>query len=172
VRSWRDAYRSQLPREYLDSLSVPAREESWRRRIASAPADERPFWIAAVRDRIVGFINTGPSRDDDAQSGTAEIYSIYVDPDCWDKGIGTRLLQRAVHDLRRHGYELAALWCLGANSRARGFYERAGWKADGATKKETIGGVETEEVRYKLPLLADPLAANPARRVSTGRASI
>jgi hypothetical protein len=40
---------------------------------------------------------------------------------------------------------------LSTNARARGFYERMGWRADGETRAETIG-VEVEETRYSLDL--------------------
>ena len=154
VRSWQHAYRGQLPQTYLDGLSASMREESWRRAIRLAPAAERPFWVAEAEGEIVGFISSGPSRDEDAPPDTAEIYAIYVDPECWAKGIGTTLLQHAVRDLRRHGYRVATLWCLATNEQAKSFYERARWRADGTTKRETVGGIETEEVRYRLPLAA------------------
>jgi ribosomal protein S18 acetylase RimI-like enzyme len=154
VRSWQQAYRGQLPQSFLDSLSVADRADSWRRWLASTPAADRPFWVAEVARAVVGFVTTGPSRDEDAPPGTSEVYAIYVAPECWEKGIGSRLLEHAVHDLRRHGYAAATLWCLGTNAQARGFYERARWRTDGATKREVIGGVETEEVRYRLALAA------------------
>jgi ribosomal protein S18 acetylase RimI-like enzyme len=159
VRSWRAAYRGQLPQAYLEGLSISAREASWRRRVEMAPPTEQPFWVAEVDGRIVGFVATGPSRDDDAPSGTAEVYALYVDPDCWEKGIGTGLLDHAVRDLRRHDYREATLWCLSTNQQARSFYERAKWRFDGATKRESLGGTETEEVRYRLPLGTSPLPA-------------
>jgi ribosomal protein S18 acetylase RimI-like enzyme len=161
VRSWQQAYRGQLPQSFLDALSVSDRAESWRHWLATAPVSaDRPFWVAEAAGRVVGFITTGPSRDDDAVRGTSEVYAIYVDPDCWEKGIGTSLLERAVHDLRRHGNTLATLWCLASNKQARSFYERAKWRADGATKREVVGGVETEEVRYRLTLAASAVSAH------------
>ncbi len=149
IRSWREAYQGQVPQGYLDSLSVAAREASWRRRLEMAPPTEQPFWVAEVDGRIVGFVATGPSRDDDAPAGTAEVYALYVDPDCWAKGIGTNLMDHAVRDLRRHGYDHATLWCLASNQQARSFSERAKWRFDGMTKRETFAGADLEEVRYR-----------------------
>ncbi len=34
------------------------------------------------------------------------------------------------------------------NERARRFYERGGWRPDGARKVESIGGRELPELRY------------------------
>jgi hypothetical protein len=39
-----------------------------------------------------------------------------------------------------------------ANARARRFYARAGWTADGSAKLEDIAGVPVTEVRYRRPL--------------------
>ena len=35
-------------------------------------------------------------------------------------------------------------------ARARAFYERLGWQADGAVEPDMIGDVEVLEVRYRL----------------------
>jgi hypothetical protein len=42
----------------------------------------------------------------------------------------------------------AVLWVLAQNERARRFYERGGWHADGVTRAGSIGPVETLQVRY------------------------
>ncbi len=41
------------------------------------------------------------------------------------------------------------LWALGSNDRARWFYERQGWKLDGATKDDDRGEVVLFELRYR-----------------------
>jgi hypothetical protein len=40
------------------------------------------------------------------------------------------------------------LWVAEANPRARRFYEREGWTADGGVKIEEFGGRPLREVRY------------------------
>ena len=51
-------------------------------------------------------------------------------------------------ELERRGFRNATLWVLASNDRARRFYEREGWEADGATKVDEFGTVEMREVRY------------------------
>jgi RimJ/RimL family protein N-acetyltransferase len=41
---------------------------------------------------------------------------------------------------------------LESNARARRFYDRAGWTADGSAKQEEIAGSPVTEVRYRRPL--------------------
>jgi hypothetical protein len=49
----------------------------------------------------------------------------------------------------RAEYASATLWVLEDNPRARAFYERAGWAADGDWKAEQRFGVRAAEVRYR-----------------------
>jgi RimJ/RimL family protein N-acetyltransferase len=46
-------------------------------------------------------------------------------------------------------FDAATLWVLADNRRARRFYELAGWRPDGASKRGEIGGRELTELRYR-----------------------
>jgi ribosomal protein S18 acetylase RimI-like enzyme len=142
IRTWRVAYRHAYPPDELDAL--PIDPERWRARLAVPP----PGWSTFVcedGDAVVGFASVGPSRDEDA---LGEVYAIYVDPDAWSTGAGRALM--AVAEARlRDDYDGALLWVLEDNPRARRFYERAGWAADGIRKAEERFGVRAPEVRYR-----------------------
>jgi ribosomal protein S18 acetylase RimI-like enzyme len=157
VGTWREAYRELLPAEYLDALSVESRERYWADELHVLPADRRP-WLADTDVGIVGFACSGPSRDEGAAFSTGEVYAHYVMPECWDKGVGRNLLHHAERDLLQHGYDEATLWVLADNARARGFYDVAGWHADGAVKLDRIGEREVAEVRYRRTLDSSRLA--------------
>lgn len=151
VATWREAYRDIMPTEFLDELSVDATESRWRDSLRSA-AGNRRMQVAESGGQVVGFVAAGVPRDEPAQPLTGEVYAIYVLPDCWDRGAGRQLLAAAEQDLIDLGYEAAELWVLADNQRARTFYERVGWQADGGTKKDTFGGREVTEVRYRVAL--------------------
>ena len=150
VASWKTAYRGLMPDSVLDGLFVPKRAEMWRRIISE---QKFPLRVAEQDDRIVGLVNFGPARDPDAPALTGEILAIYVDPDLWHEGIGRELLRAALSELKSAGFNEATLWVLDSNSRARIFYEQAGFSVDGATKTEIVGdSVAIQEVRYRRPL--------------------
>jgi GNAT superfamily N-acetyltransferase len=86
---------------------------------------------------------------DEAEEG--EVVGLYVDPSWWDRGLGVRLLEAVLEDLRDGGARSARLWVLEHNARARGMYERRGWVADGATRSVSTAG-DVIELRYRLPL--------------------
>jgi ribosomal protein S18 acetylase RimI-like enzyme len=151
VRSWQQAYRGQLPEDYLEGLSVARREAGWRNELEVIPAERHP-WIAESDDGIAGFVAAGASRDADADQATGEVYAIYVDPDCWNRGIGRNLLVQAQRDLKQGGYHGATLWVLASNEQARRFYEAAGWRLDGGAQTIELGGATLEEIRYRREL--------------------
>jgi len=149
VGTWRDAYRGLVPDELLAALSVERRKGFWQREIELAVSDHRP-WIATCEETIVGFAHAGISRDDAAPGTTGEVYAIYVDPACWNRGIGRDLLDHAVRDLQAHGFGRATLWVLRENARARDFYEKQGWRPDGTERHEERLGSMLSEVRYAI----------------------
>jgi ribosomal protein S18 acetylase RimI-like enzyme len=151
VRTWQQAYDRLLPDAFLKALNIEARERYWANEIAVLPPERRP-WVAETQAEVVGFVSAGPSRDDDAAGATGEVYAIYVLPECWDRGVGRNLFDRAERDLIQHGYDVATLWVLDSNQRARRFYEAAGWYTDGASKVDRLGEIELSEVRYRLEL--------------------
>jgi ribosomal protein S18 acetylase RimI-like enzyme len=150
VCTWQSAYREIIPDEVLDALSVEQRAGRWDEILRGG---QTLNWIAAVDRRIVGFAGVGPGRDADAAAGsTGELYALYVSTGCWRQGVGQALCQRAFTSLVELGYREVTAWVLADNARARAFYERIGLRRDGAEKKESYGGRELREVRYRTGL--------------------
>lgn len=153
VRAWQWAYRGQLPDTFLDSLSetVDGREAR-RRDVLAHPESDQRTWVADVSGQVVGFADSGPSRDDDAAAATAELYAIYLDQSALGTGVGRALMQRVTDDLRQRHYRTAVLWVLDTNTLARRFYEAAGWSLDGSAKTDEVQSVILREVRYRIDL--------------------
>jgi GNAT superfamily N-acetyltransferase len=151
VASWKAAYRGLMADSVLDGLSVPKRAEMWRRIVAE---QKFQLLVAEHDDRIIGLVDFGSARDPDAVPGlTGGILAIYVDPNHWHEGIGRGLLEAALLELKSAGFSEATLWVLDSNSRARIFYEQAGFSVDGATKSGIVGdNAAIQEVRYRRPL--------------------
>ena len=103
--------------------------------------------------RVNLLVGAGPCEDDDLGPSVGQVYAIYLVAECWGRGIGRDLLQRAETDLGSAGYQGASLWVLTTNDRARRFYEAAGWRPDGTHKIEPFGGAELDEIRYRKQLL-------------------
>ncbi|MDO8364023.1 MAG: GNAT family N-acetyltransferase [Actinomycetota bacterium] len=148
VAAWLAAYRGLMPDEYLDSLTVEQRTEMWRQGLER---ELRPgfgrFVAESAEGVVIGFVIVGPESGADG-AARGEVFAINVDPSAWVGGAGSRLLTEGVSTLAAQGWPTAVLWVHPANARARGFYERRGWAADGAERIDEVLGVVVPEVRY------------------------
>ncbi len=150
VAAWRWAYAGLLDDALLAGLDVDASRRLWER----VAGEGRNTLLVAERDgAIVGFVAAGRSRDADAPDATGEIYAIYLLRDVQGTGVGGALMAAALAALAAAGHTRATLWVLGSNELARSFYERGGWRPDGAERTEREhDGEPTKELRYHRPL--------------------
>jgi GNAT superfamily N-acetyltransferase len=109
-------------------------------------------FVAELDGRIVGFAGTSVPTDPGYPAATAELDTIYLVPDAWQRGIGRRLMARALDDLAARGFSAAILWVLAGNGRGRRFYEARGWQPDGHAQMLDFDGSAVEEVRYRVDL--------------------
>lgn len=125
VAAWRTAYRGLIDDATLDGLSVAARLAMWEELLADPPADR--FLLIAESDRrgTVGFIDAGrlPAGDDVAFD--AELFAIYLLAEFRGRGIGTRLVRKAVEKLQSLGCRSLRLDVL-RDSPFRRFYDKLG----------------------------------------------
>lgn len=133
---WREAYTP-----YADPVRLAERLAStdrfvaaWRRQLADGP----PRVVAEADGELVGFSVVGPNRDPDAPA-TTELYAIYVREAWWGTGLGQQLWDAV------RPSESCSLWVLEDNARARGFYARNGFVADGS--RELYEDLGTWEIR-------------------------
>ncbi|MGW5635716.1 N-acetyltransferase family protein [Streptomyces sp. NPDC003832] len=153
VGGWRTAYRGMMPQSHLDALSVP--EDADRHRARFARADGTTVNLIAERDgRAVGWSCHGPYRAGDLRTPDAELYAVYVDPALYGAGAGRALLAESLRRCAAAGHPRMLLWVLKDNARARRFYERAGFRPDGAEETFEADGVPVPELRYARELTA------------------
>lgn len=105
----------------------------------------------ALGDRgLVGWICFGPYRGEmPGLERVGEVYALYISPDLIGQGIGRTLLGEAHAQMKDQGFETSALWVLCDNQRARRFYERADYQADGAAQDDVYDGITLTELRYQ-----------------------
>lgn len=102
-----DEYREQLE-AHPDAIVLPAEH------IGST-------LVAEVDGQIAGF----------AVLLGGELDGLFVEPVQWRRGIGTALVEAAVHEARRRGVSLVTVV---ASPEARAFYEKCGFAVEGETE--------------------------------------
>jgi ribosomal protein S18 acetylase RimI-like enzyme len=84
------------------------------------------YFVAEDGSAVVGYVTGGPGESED----TAVLGAIYVDPDRWGEGIGSRLLERFEGFSREEGYEAVFFEVLVGNEVGASFYRKHGYSAD------------------------------------------
>jgi GNAT superfamily N-acetyltransferase len=125
VLSWRAAYRGIIDDAYLDALSIEAGTERYLRSFAPDPAAGFTRVIADDAGRVTGFATAGIARVRGPMR-RGEVYLLYLLPDSWRHGLGTRLMRSMARGLDRRGMASMVVWSLARNERACRFYERLG----------------------------------------------
>jgi ribosomal protein S18 acetylase RimI-like enzyme len=182
VDAWQSAYAAILPHRGLLGMSYEQQTRQWSWTIRNR-AEAHAVIVATEADHgadhgVVGFISFGPARRGDLpasghfggfagahDANAGEIYTLYVQPDFHDRGIGRRLLAAAFAAMVDKEYGRSFLWVLRDNP-SRYFYERVGGKAV-AERQERMWGRTVDQVCYGWPDLAQ--AIDCAARTQTPR---
>lgn len=143
-RSWEAAYPGIITADAIAAKNA-GRPAQWRQSLWGVHNNYIALWDS-VPAGLLGLFS--PCRDKDLpQAG--EVGAIYLLPEFWGTDIGRPLLEFGVAELHKLGHDTVTLWVLEQNLRARRFYEKCGFAADGARKElEQSGAVM--EVRYRL----------------------
>ncbi len=154
LRSWHATYDRLLEPSERARLTLEGRLDAWRRRFATDPSS---VWLIEAGGLVRGFVSVQAAEDRDLEGRrVGEVASLHVAPELHSRGLGRRLLARGEAALRESGFPEAVLWVLADNEPARAFYERLGWRLDGAHVRRPMGGQAglpmVDEVRYRRTL--------------------
>ena len=144
-RSWQAAYRGIVPEDYLAGVTPEYRARKYRESYPLLEGVE--FYLVFVDGSPSGAMNLHRCRDE-GLTGCGEIGIFYFLPEYWGRGCATETMQFALERLKELGYGSVLLWVLEDNHRARRFYEKQGFVADGGRKMITRGK-ELADIRYR-----------------------
>jgi len=160
VETWQSTYAGLLPDAMLAAMSDVRQSAYWGRLLAD-PGESRGVFVADDQEMgVIGFGSCGPVRDlpeglDGTERRVGEVYTLYVEPDFQNQGLGRRLLDALFRQLRADGCDAAVLWML-AHNPTRFFYEGMGGRTVGE-RVDTMAGVDVEEMAFGWRDLTVPL---------------
>ncbi len=146
VAAWQWAYAGVMDEEFLAALDAKARGTRWTDVLTEA--QDSTTLVAEMGSTVVAICSIGPYRDRADDDPGMELWMLNAHPDAFGTGAAAALHTEAVARMAATGEDRAALWVVEHNPRARRFYEREGWEADGARRTIDIGGRAITEVRY------------------------
>ena len=133
-RSWHETYTGLIGAGYMEGVTLEKCVETARR---------WPENIIVAKDggRVIGFVGCGAYRDG-TLPGHGEVFSIYVLKEYHGQKVGYGLMNAALE--RLVDYPRVAVWVLKGNDKAIRFYERYGFRFDGAEAEIMLGSANTE----------------------------
>lgn len=137
ARGWTAAYGDFLPRSVIDAAMARWYDPDG---VAARVAGDGAFFVADD-DGVIGYVSGVPA-DDDPDEVVLE--AIYVDPDRWGEGVGSRLLRRFETWCRDRGRPSVRFRVLAGNDLAPPFYRSHGYRVVGETETELFGTTVTE----------------------------
>lgn len=133
-RAWQEAYPGLVSPAYLEKLSLEKCEQiafQWPENTL----------VAKEGERVLGFVCYGEESGE--APGTGEIFALYVLAERYGTGLGRRLMDAGMEQLR--GCDQIRLWVLQGNERAIRFYEKCGFRPDGEEKE--LPALSAREIR-------------------------
>ena len=148
IASWQRAYRGIIEQSYLESMDLHEKMRKWQVNLDRQERGIRQTYVAIDDTEIVGFGSIGPARDK-GREGYGELYALYLKPESFGCGVGTRLFDFLYKKTKGFGHTKLYVWVLKDNIRARGFYERMGGSAAPEFLKDVVIGNSTyQEIQY------------------------
>ncbi len=130
--AWIAAYDHIFAPEFL-RVAAEGRRTGWPHSIRRLLVAPNVLLVGEIGGRVVAFAHATPLQD----TRTAEILGFYCHPDAWGTGVAGLLMTRARSAVSDEADDVV-LWTLRDAHRARGFYEKVGFRATGRTQLERL----------------------------------
>lgn len=144
-RAWNAVYADVLEQDTIDAAI-----DDWYTTDAILEYIQNPdfaYFVAERAGTIIGFTSGANN-----ELGKGELATIYLDPDHWREGIGTRLLEHFEAYGRAQGWDELQIRVIGGNDTARGFYEHHGYTVHDRTEGPLLDEEDVAEICYEKSL--------------------
>ena len=143
IDNWRKTYSKIFPEDFLNNLDLTKEKEKYLNNLKN-----KNVIIYEKAEEPIAYCYYGENAKFKDYEG--EVFALYVENNCQEHGVGTKLLQYAIKDLAKKSKKIF-LWCAKENTRAISFYKKNGFKIIGE-EIENIGGKNVEKVALGISL--------------------
>ena len=143
IDNWRKTYSKIFPEDFLNNLDLTKEKEKYLNNLKN-----KNVIIYEKAEEPIAYCYYGENAKFKDYEG--EVFALYVENNCQEHGVGTKLLKYAIKDLAKKSKKIF-LWCAKKNTRAISFYKKNGFKIIGE-EIENIGGKNVEKVALGISL--------------------
>ena len=136
MRSWEAAYKGIIPEDYIEEKNA-TRMALYKRVITD---DNTSFHVIQYDEKTIGIMRLAPPQDD-VGNDIYELHCLYLYPDYFRMGIGTKAMEFAFDMARGLKKTAMIVWVLDENVKAIKFYENCGFTKDGKVMNSEYGKI-------------------------------
>ena len=122
---WNETYKGIVTDNFLDKL-YQSEEDRGKKSFEKFNEKENHQYVLEINNKIVGFINVGSCNENEL-TDCGEIYAIYIIKDYQGYGLGKKLIDIGIKELKTMGYNKMVIGCLKGNP-TNEFYKHIGGK--------------------------------------------
>jgi GNAT superfamily N-acetyltransferase len=123
--AWNETYQGIVPTSFLKELYNNEEQRANNSFLKFTESNNHQY-VLEVANRVVGFVNVGPSNDKDYQD-CGELQAIYIMSAYKGQGFGKKLFETGIKELKQMGFNKMIIGCLDGNP-SNNFYQHLGGK--------------------------------------------
>lgn len=135
MRSWEVAYKNIIPWDFICEKNA-TRKSLYAKNITD---ENKISYVVQYNNKTVGIMGVASPKDDDVNEDYYELYYLYLDPDYFRLGIGSKAINYAFNIARHLDKKFMTVWVLEENVNAITFYYKCGFNIDGKVKDVEYG---------------------------------
>lgn len=135
MKSWEIAYKDIIPIDFINEKNS-TRHSLYKRVITE---ENMNSYIILDGDKEVGIFKIADPQDNDLGDDFYELHYIYLHPDYFRLGIGTKVMEFVCDKVRCLNKKAISCWVLADNVNSIQFYDKCGFIPDGASKINSYG---------------------------------
>lgn len=123
--AWNETYKGIVNDNFLNEL-YKNEEQRANNSFNKFSEEDNHQLVLEVDNKVVGFVNVG-NTDDTNYDNCGELHAIYIISDYKGNGLGKKLFEAGVEELKSMGYDKMLIGCLDGNP-SNEFYKHMGGK--------------------------------------------
>ncbi len=143
IKDWKKVYKGIIDDEILDNLDRSKKIEKWKKHYNTGNVI-----VAEKNGSVLGYCRYDDNAYYENTDIDSEIIALYVDYDKLGNGVGRKLFEYVIIDLKNKQKNKMVIWCLEKNENARKFYEKMGGELVNKEKYFEKDGRIYKEVGY------------------------
>ena len=113
-KTWKTTYQNIIDKDFLENLSLSISDEELENKKQEIKMGKAHYIVALDDNNVIGMLKFKKS-DYKGYENTAEIQALYILKDYQNKGIGKKMVNMAINEMKKQKYKKLIIDCIEKN---------------------------------------------------------